>query len=154
MAIVIATAIVIEIVIAIDILAVAMMVEIEIATIGAEENMNEAVCFIGRAHTSPQITVTIDMALTRTTRVTGTAYTRARTMRGEVRLTIRSARIFTSTAPADFSRSSAARLPMAWLIATGSCAVTKRATKTIRITLSADDFIDSSICLDSFGPSA
>ncbi len=119
------------------------LIEIATATNGVEENMNVAVCFTARVHMNRQTTVTINIALTPTSRVTETVYSPAQATRGAASLTIRSARIFTSTARADFFRSSAARHRMAWRIATVSCAATKKATKTGRATSSAGAFIDS-----------
>src|SRR5437868_6631598 len=71
---------------------------IEIATTGAEENMNVAVYFIGRACTSLRIMVTTNTALTRTSKVIRTAYSQARAMPNVARVSIPSVRISTSMA--------------------------------------------------------
>src|SRR5713226_8232005 len=104
MAIVIATETAIEMVIAIDIIAIVMAIEIGIVT-GIEIGDIER-----RVSTRPRITATIDMAQMPTTRAITTAYTPVRMMPGADKATIRSARIFTGMAPAGSCLSSDARL--------------------------------------------
>jgi len=134
---VIATATETAMVIAIDIIAIVMAIEIGIVT-GIE------IGDIGKhVSTRPRITATIDMAQMPTTRVITTAYIPERMMPGADKATIRSARIFISMAPAGFYLSSEARLHTARLIAMDSCVVITKGFKTIRIISSADVFTDS-----------
>jgi hypothetical protein len=119
------------------------LIEIATATNGAEGNMNAAVRFTGRVRMSLRITVTTNMALTRTSRVTGTAYSQARATRAAGRVSIPNARISTGMAREVFFQSSVARLHTAWPIAMVSCAVTKKAIATIRAISTAAAFIHS-----------
>src|SRR5205807_1690224 len=64
------------------------LIEIATATTGAGENMNVAVYFTGRARMSLQIMVTTNTALTRTSKVIRTAYSRARAMPNVARVSI------------------------------------------------------------------
>src|SRR5438045_737745 len=69
--------------------------------------------------------------------------TREQTTRGAAKATIRNARIFTGTAPADSFRSSAVQLLTAWLIAMAFCGDMKRDIRTTRTISSVDDFTGS-----------
>ena len=108
-------------------------------------NVNAAGASTPHEYLSRPIMETTTMGQPRTSRVTATACTRARTTRDAERLMILSDRIFTGTAAADFFQSSEAPARTVLPIATVLCADTKRAIKTGRATSLATGFVASGL---------